>query len=447
MPFQSRNSRTLVSKSNKSSKYNSYADSKKTDRNTEESPRFRKYRAAGSSSTAPSGDNPIRPRSERFAKNDGFRAASKDSFRRSRRGPRKEANISAVPHPEGSERLQKLIAQAGSGSRRDAEAWIEAGEVTINGKTAALGDRAIWGKDAIKVRGKLLHSKEAIATYIAYKPRACLCQLEPDPEGRPTLGDVFALPKERVYLLDRLEFLDEGLVILTNDGDLKERTRLSKSILKVFHLKTADRVPADRLAKIAQGGFVDGLRISPVHAHIVREFQRNALVEIAFIGSTQFDIREYCMRRGVLIEKVTRLTYGPFGIDQFAPGTLKRITAPERQLLLENPELVLEAYESKALEIDERVRQAALDMARHPAQTEVHDHRSDGAKGRFTAKNDFDFSRITPAQPAAREKREQDRPRFSRSEEARPRFHNRREDDRPSFHRGGGPRPKASRPR
>src|SRR3954464_4173740 len=119
------------------------------------------------------------------------------------------------------ERIQKILAQAGVASRRKAEELIVEGVVTVNGKPAKLGDKAEWGKDAIKVRGKLLLTKES-PIYLAFnKPKGVISSLS-DPEGRATLSEFLRPIKERIYPIGRLDFNSEGLILLTNDGEFAE---------------------------------------------------------------------------------------------------------------------------------------------------------------------------------------------------------------------------------
>src|SRR5947209_7120382 len=117
-----------------------------------------------------------------------------------------------------SERVQKVLAQAGIASRRKAEELISQGLVTINGKLAKLGDKAEFGKDAIKVKGKLLNSQAEPLIYLAFnKPKGVISTLT-DPEGRSTLTDFLGKIKARVFPVGRLDFNSDGLLILTNDG-------------------------------------------------------------------------------------------------------------------------------------------------------------------------------------------------------------------------------------
>src|SRR5687767_13402863 len=114
------------------------------------------------------------------------------------------------------ERVQKILSRAGIASRRKAEDLITEGEVTINGKVAKLGDKAELGKDAIKVKGKLLQGVEPTMYLAFHKPKNIVSTLH-DPEGRPDNGDYLKQIKARVYPIGRLDFTSEGLILLTND--------------------------------------------------------------------------------------------------------------------------------------------------------------------------------------------------------------------------------------
>jgi 16S rRNA U516 pseudouridylate synthase RsuA-like enzyme len=131
---------------------------------------------------------------------------------------------------KGAERLQKLIAQAGIASRRTAEEWIRDGLVTVNGKVAALGDKAELGQDAIKVKGKLLSAPSQRVYYLIYKPKHVIAMVAEDEEGRTTLKNLIPRIKERVFTVGRMDYAGEGAILLTNDGELTQQILKSKNI-------------------------------------------------------------------------------------------------------------------------------------------------------------------------------------------------------------------------
>ena len=145
------------------------------------------------------------------------------------------------PQPAGKqERLQKILAAAGVASRRHAEEMIVAGRVEVNGQVVTtLGSKADAARDHIRVDGKLLHGAERLRYFVLNKPRGYVTTVS-DPEGRPTVMEFFARMGERLYPVGRLDYLSEGLLLMTNDGELANKlTRAASGVEKVYLVKVA----------------------------------------------------------------------------------------------------------------------------------------------------------------------------------------------------------------
>lgn len=239
-----------------------------------------------------------------------------------------------------AERVQKIIAQAGLASRRLAEEWITQGEVTINGTLAKLGDKATWGKDAIKVKGKLLQTPENRVYYLFYKPKHVIAMINEDEEGRPTIKDfVQKKIKERVFPIGRMDFQGEGAILLTNDGDLAQNLLKSNTVIRRYHVKV-DRVPTnEELARLARGGRIENRSMHPMHVRVAKAFSRNALIEISFEGMGSIDVRKYFENKGFYPERVARVGIGHLSAEALLPGTFKRIEKSSIDALFEQPEL------------------------------------------------------------------------------------------------------------
>lgn len=246
------------------------------------------------------------------------------------------------------ERVQKIIAQAGLASRREADAWVRDGLVTINGKVAVLGDRAEAGKDAIKVSGKLLKTptaearKTQRAIYLFYKPSGVISMLAEDRSGRPTLREFFEHSKERLFPVGRLGFQQEGLLLLTNDGDLAQAMVKRKNLIRTFHVKTSDVPDATTLARLKRGARMDQMRISPLDAEVLQKFSRNALIAWTAQGPSNMDVKLFFEHRGVRVEKVTLFALahrrgeggkGPvaelISVEGLRPGQFRKLSADQ----------------------------------------------------------------------------------------------------------------------
>ena len=256
-----------------------------------------------------------------------------------------------------TERLQKIIAQAGLASRREAEEWIEQGLVTVNGQVAKLGDKAVWGKDAIKVKGKLIHFSPVKVYYIIYKPKNVIAMITEDEEGRATLKDLIQNRiNERVFTVGRMDFSGEGAILLTNDGDLSQKILKSPDIIRRYHVKV-DRIPTqDELARLARGGRIEGRSMNPFHVRLAQTFTRNALIEISFEGMGSIDVRKFFENKGFYPEKVARVGIGHINAEKLPPGAYKKLASTAFTALLEQPELAKKQIERMISARNKKVR-------------------------------------------------------------------------------------------
>ena len=241
---------------------------------------------------------------------------------------------------DSSDRLQKIIAQAGIASRRKAEDLISEGLVTVNGKTAKLGDKATLGKDAIKVKGKLIQTALNKVYYLFYKPKNVIAMVNEDEEGRATIKDLISKQiKDRVFTVGRMDFTGEGAILLTNDGELTQKILKSEHIVRRYHVKV-DRHPSQEdMARIARGGRIEGRSMQPFHVRVAEHYARNALIEISFEGMGTIDIRKYFENKGFFPERVARVGIGHLSVEKMTPGAFKRVDASSIQALLKQPEL------------------------------------------------------------------------------------------------------------
>src|ERR1043166_8209776 len=162
------------------------------------------------------------------------------------------------------ERLQKIIAHAGVSSRREAEAMIREGRVTLNGRVVPeRGTKADGDRDHIKVDGKLITRQEPHRYILLYKPKEVMTTVE-DPQGRRTVIDLVRGVRERIYPVGRLDFHSEGLVLLTNDGDLAYKvSHPTNGSVKTYHVKVRG-VPESRMVeKLRRGITLEGKRTLP----------------------------------------------------------------------------------------------------------------------------------------------------------------------------------------
>ena len=231
------------------------------------------------------------------------------------------------------ERLQKIIAAAGIASRRKAEELICAGQVSVNGQIVTeLGTKADPERDHIRVNGKLLHGPERHVYLLMNKPKGYVTTVS-DPEGRPTVVDLLRGTNARVYPVGRLDYASEGLLILTNDGDLAHRLMKAAShVPKTYLVKIAGTPSEAELARLRQGLFIPSktgkrVKTAPATIRVIRE-ANNPWYEITLIEGRNRQIRHMFEEIGHHVEKIKRVRYGPLQLDVH-PGEFRRLTPQE----------------------------------------------------------------------------------------------------------------------
>jgi 23S rRNA pseudouridine2605 synthase len=232
-----------------------------------------------------------------------------------------------------AERLQKIIAAAGIASRRTAEELISSGHVQVNGQVISeLGSKADPETDHIRVNGKLLHGGQRHVYFLLNKPKGYVTTVS-DPEHRPTVMSLIRGVKERVYPVGRLDYASEGLLLLTNDGELAHRLMKAAShIAKTYVVKVAGTPSAEALEKLRAGVSIETdegkrVRTAPAGIRLVKE-GTNPWYEITLIEGRNRQIRRMFEKVGHHVEKIKRVRYGPLTLD-VPPGKFRPLTPQE----------------------------------------------------------------------------------------------------------------------
>lgn len=243
-----------------------------------------------------------------------------------------------------SVRLQKLIASAGIASRRKAEELIAQGRVTVNGQIVTeLGSKADPERDHIKIDGKPLRGPERHIYLLLNKPKGYVTTVS-DPEGRPTVMSLLHGVGERIYPVGRLDYSSEGLLLLTNDGELANKlTRASSHVPKTYLVKISGRAGEEEIAKLRQGIRIGSrslgghrehrmkaVHTAPAQIRLVREAE-NPWYEVTLIEGRNRQIRRMFEEIGHHVEKIKRVRYGPLSLD-LEPGQFRRLTPKEIEL-------------------------------------------------------------------------------------------------------------------
>ena len=237
------------------------------------------------------------------------------------------------------ERLQKIIAHAGFASRREAEVMIREGRVTVNGNVVTeLGSRADPARDHVKVDGKLITRAETHRYILLYKPKEVMTTVE-DPQGRRTVIDLIRGIRERIYPVGRLDFHSEGLVLLTNDGDLAFKVSHPKhGSVKTYHVKVRG-IPEDRLVeKLERGITIEGKRTLPCEIARMKttgrnEDEGNSWFEVKLREGRTQQIRKMFQAVGHPVSKLRRVAIGPISDPKLTPGVWRELTKQEVKAL------------------------------------------------------------------------------------------------------------------
>jgi pseudouridine synthase len=237
--------------------------------------------------------------------------------------------------PGKLERLQKILSQAGIASRRRAEEMIVAGRVMVNGQVVTtLGSKADVARDHIRVDGKLLHGAERHRYFLLNKPRGYVTTVS-DPEGRPTVVQFFAKMHERLYPVGRLDFQSEGLLLMTNDGELANLlTKAESGVEKTYLVKVAGQPSAEQLERLRAGVAIEKgeagserLRTAPARIQQVRQGE-NPWYEVVLTEGRNRELRKMFAAIGHFAEKIRRVGYGPLVLD-VEPGKMRELTLEE----------------------------------------------------------------------------------------------------------------------
>jgi 23S rRNA pseudouridine2605 synthase len=228
-----------------------------------------------------------------------------------------------------SERLQKVLAAAGLGSRRACEQMIADGRVDVNGAQAILGMSADPAADTIRVDGRPIPAVEPLHTYALYKPRGVVSSL--DPQGnRSTVRDLLPLTG-RYFPVGRLDMDSEGLILLTNDGDLAQRiTHPRYEVEKEYRVLVARRPDTEQLQKWRRGIVLpDGVRTGPMQVIVESTEGKGAWLHVIMHEGRKHELREIGLCIGLPVVRIIRKRIGELQVGSMRPGQWRELTANE----------------------------------------------------------------------------------------------------------------------
>lgn len=227
------------------------------------------------------------------------------------------------------ERLQKIIAASGLCSRRAAEEMIEAGRVTVNGESAALGMKADARRDSILVDGKKLPSGEKKLYLLYYKPRGIVTSLK-DEKGRKDISLLLEELGTRVYPVGRLDLDSEGLLLLTNDGDFANRlSHPSFEVDKCYRTWLRGEGIEEKIPLLREPMEIDGYAIRPAQVELLRLGEGEAVAEITIHEGRNRQVRKMCARVGLEVTRLMRVREGFLRLGKLRPGQWRELSPEE----------------------------------------------------------------------------------------------------------------------
>lgn len=235
-------------------------------------------------------------------------------------------------------RLQKAIADAGIVSRRKAEQYILDGRIEVNGSIVCeLGTKVDLESDFIRVDGKAIsrkRSQKKTAVYALYKPKSCVTTLD-DPQGRDTIVNYFPDTAARLFPIGRLDYDAEGLILLTNDGDLAQSiSHPSKHIWKQYFVKVKGKISNAEANKLRSGPEIDGKKRQSVKAKILHHVNDKTWMLVSLQEGLNHHLKKMFKSIGYPVQKIKRYSIGNIELKEMKPGEIRKLTKEEVDDLL-----------------------------------------------------------------------------------------------------------------
>ena len=230
---------------------------------------------------------------------------------------------------EGGERVAKYLASAGVASRRDVERMIADGRVSVNGRVLDTPAFKVTGREKILLDGKPVQRPDATRLWRYHKP-AGLVTTNKDPEGRPTIFGGLPSDMPRVLTVGRLDLNTEGLLLLTNDGELARAMELPATGLKrSYRARAYGRIQQKELDRLRDGIVHEGVTYGSIDAKLDRVTGSNCWIDVSLAEGKNREVRQALEAIGLKVNRLIRVSYGPFRLDDLGPGALEEVPASE----------------------------------------------------------------------------------------------------------------------
>jgi 23S rRNA pseudouridine2605 synthase len=244
--------------------------------------------------------------------------------RRAARAAAPSPGPKAEPEREdGPQRIAKLLARAGVGSRRDVERMIEEGRIALNGETVAQPAPLLASLDGLTVDGQPVAKPVSTRLYRFHKPAGCLTAAR-DPKGRKTIYDLLPKGLPRLMPVGRLDYNTEGLLLLTNDGEFKRQLELPASgVERTYRARAFGDISQTQLEDLVEGIEIDGIRYGKIDANLERRTGRNQWIEMTLTEGKNREVRRVLEHLGLQVSRLIRTRYGQFTLEELGMGEVE----------------------------------------------------------------------------------------------------------------------------
>src|SRR3954471_2590134 len=235
--------------------------------------------------------------------------------------------VAALPRDGngGEQRIAKLLARAGVASRREVERMIAEGRIALNGEKLTTPATLLKDLAGVTVDGKAVRPAAATRLFRFYKPQGTITAAH-DTKGRATIYD--RLPKDlpRLMPVGRLDFMTEGLLLLTNDGELKRQLELPRTgVVRTYRARAFGSVTQAELEKLAEGIAIEGVHYGSINANLERRTGRNCWIEMSLTEGKNREVRRVLAHLDLRVSRLIRTAYGPLDLEGLEPGQVDEV--------------------------------------------------------------------------------------------------------------------------